>query len=164
MPTATNYMKITAYADGASSGNPGPAAIGVYIVDENDNQIATVSRVIGIATNNQAEYRAAIAALEMIARLNPPRATLHLDSELVARQLSGAYRVKSPSVAPLYLRASDLKRKLPNVTISTIRGTLNDQAHNLAQMALRKARPKKTNAPRAALPSRRSGSPAETDR
>jgi len=131
-------MHLKIYTDGASSGNPGPAAIGVSIKDENGKKLAHFSRYIGIATNNQAEYRAVIAALEVAIILGPAKATLYLDSELVARQLTGVYRIRSPSLKTPALEARKLMNRLFHLTIVHIDGSENKEAHALAQVTLRR--------------------------
>lgn len=133
-------MRLKIYTDGASSGNPGPAAIGVSIRDENGKKLVSLSRHIGLATNNQAEYRAVIAALEAAIKLKPTEVTLHLDSELVARQLTGIYKVKSPSLANLYSQAWKLAKGFRDLTIVSVSGSENKEAHALAQTALKKFR------------------------
>jgi len=131
-------MRLKIYTDGASSGNPGPAAIGVSIKDENGRKLTNLSRYIGIATNNQAEYRAIIAALETALKLKPAEVTLYLDSELAVRQLTGVYRMKSHSIKTLALEARKLIRKFSHLTIVHINGSENKEAHRLAQAALRR--------------------------
>ncbi|GAH88486.1 unnamed protein product, partial [marine sediment metagenome] len=86
--------RVVIYADGASRGNPGPAAIGAVIKDERGRLIASISQRIGKATNNQAEYRAIITALEEADRLGARQVDIKMDSELVVRQINGEYRVK----------------------------------------------------------------------
>ena len=95
-------MKLIIYADGASRGNPGPAAIGASIRDETGVELATVSERIGRATNNVAEYRAAIEGVRKAKVLKATNIELRMDSELVVRQLAGMYRVKHPALQPLY--------------------------------------------------------------
>ena len=87
--------------DGGSRGNPGPAAIGAVLYDSNNTVITTISQAIGRTTNNQAEYRAVIAALEEAVRLGARQVDLRIDSELIVRQLSGQYRVKKEELKPL---------------------------------------------------------------
>jgi ribonuclease HI len=103
-------MHLRIYADGACRGNPGPAAIGAVIIDEQQRELVKISEYIGQGTNNKAEYRAVIAALKEAIKFNPTEATLFLDSELVARQLTGNYKVKSASIIPLYNEAVRLLR------------------------------------------------------
>jgi len=124
-------------ADGASRGNPGPAAIGVTIKDEQGRLIASISRRIGTATNNQAEYRALIAALEKATRLGTREANIYLDSELVVKQINGKYRVRNPALKPLYHQVKQLQSQLEGFTITHIPRQQNIKAHNLAVLALR---------------------------
>jgi ribonuclease HI len=96
-------MKLVVYADGASRGNPGPAAIGASIRDENGVELATVSERIRRATNNVAEYRAAIQGVRKAKQLGATNVDLRMDSELIVRQLAGIYRVKHPALQPLFV-------------------------------------------------------------
>jgi ribonuclease HI len=123
-------------ADGASRGNPGPAAIGATIKDEQGGMIARISRSIGRATNNQAEYRAVIAALREAVRLGAREVDIRLDSELVVRQLSGRYRVKNATLKALYQEAKGLLELLETVTIRHVPREQNREADRLANMAL----------------------------
>jgi ribonuclease HI len=86
---------LVIYTDGAARGNPGPAAIGVVIRDEGGNTIASISRRLGVTTNNQAEYRAVIAGLEKAISLGTRRIMIKSDSELVVKQLNGQYKIKN---------------------------------------------------------------------
>ena len=81
--------RVIIHADGASRGNPGPAAIGATIKDEKGQLLAAISQRIGRATNNQAEYRALIAALEKAVKLGASEASIYLDSELIVKQITG---------------------------------------------------------------------------
>jgi len=94
--------RVVIYADGASLGNPGLAAIGATVKDEQGRLVASISQAIGRTTNNQAEYRAVIAALEEAVRLGASKANIYLDSELIVRQINGKYRVKKAALKPLY--------------------------------------------------------------
>ena len=123
-------------ADGASRGNPGPAAIGAAIRDEEGRVVARISRRIGVATNNQAEYRALIAGLKEALRLGARAVDIRLDSELVVRQVSGRYRVKNAALLPLFQEARQLVGRLEEFSISHIPGSQNADAHRLADVAL----------------------------
>ncbi len=131
-------MKMTINTDGASYGNPGPAAIGAVIRNEQGKVIANISQPIGQTTNNQAEYRAIIAALEEAVRLEANQVDLRTDSELIVRQISGQYRVKKASLKPLYLRVKQLQSQFQGCTIAHVAGEENEEAHNLANRALKR--------------------------
>jgi ribonuclease HI len=131
-------MHLNIYADGASWGNPGPAAIGAVIKDGKQKELAGVSQYIGEATNNQAEYQAVIAALKAAARFKATGVTLYLDSELVARQLTGSYKVRNLFLFPLYKEAAELCKKFDNLSIVHVGHDGNIEAHALAKAALKK--------------------------
>ena len=122
-------------SDGASRGNPGLAAIGATIKNEQGRMVASVSRAIGRATNNQAEYRALITALEKAAALGAQRVDVRLDSELVVRQIQGRYRVKNEALRPLYLRAVELLKGFAGFTIANVPREENAEADRLANQA-----------------------------
>jgi len=122
--------------DGASRGNPGPAAIGVTIKDEQGKLIAAISQAIGRATNNQAEYRAIIVALEEAIRLQSEQVELFSDSELLVRQINGRYRVKNVALQPLYQQVKQLQGQLKSFTITHIPREENTEADSLANKAL----------------------------
>ncbi len=129
--------KVVICADGASSGNPGPAAIGAIIKDEQDNLIARISQRIGATTNNQAEYRAIIAALEKAIGLGAREVELRSDSELVVKQIKGRYRVKKATLRPLYQKVVQLTGSLETFTITHIPRSQNREADRLANKALK---------------------------
>ena len=132
-------MHLKIYTDGASWGNPGPAAIGAVIKDEQQKELVEISQYIGQGTNNQAEYRAVIAALKAAIRFKAAEVTLYLDSELIVRQLAGSYKVKSRSLFPLYTEAAELSKRFANLSVIHIRHGGNAEAHALAKTALKKA-------------------------
>ena len=123
--------------DGASRGNPGPAAIGVVIRDEQKKVLAHISRAIGRTTNNQAEYKAIIAALETVSRLGITEVDMRSDSELVVRQINGRYRVKNAGLIPLYMKVKQLQSRMTGFTITHIPREENKEADSLAGKALR---------------------------
>ncbi len=127
--------KLVITTDGAAVPNPGPAAIGATIKDEHGQLIASISQAIGQATNNQAEYRAIIAALETAIQLKADQVKLLSDSELIVQQVNGNYRVKNTALKPLYLRVKQLQSQLQSFTIAHIPSEKNE-AHNLANAAL----------------------------
>ena len=127
---------LVIFTDGASRGNPGAAAIGAIIKDEEDRAVAVISQRIGRATNNQAEYRAIITALDKALRLGARRVTLNSDSELAIKQIKGEYRVKVVGLKPLHQQVKALQSRFSGFTIKYIPGEHNTEAHNLAQRAL----------------------------
>ena len=137
-------MRLIIYADGASWGNPGPAAIGAVIKDEQQKTLVKVSRYIGERTNNQAEYQAVIAALKEAARFKSDLATLYIDSELIAKQLAGSYKVKNLFLFPLHKEAVELCKKFTRLSIVLVGHEGNNEAHALAKAALQKFTSQKT--------------------
>ena len=129
--------RVVIFTDGASRGNPGPAAIGAIIKDEQGNPITSISQPIGRTTNNQAEYRALIAALEEAKRLGVDQVDICSDSEWLVKQISGRYRVKAASIKPLYQRVRQLQSQFKGFTITHIPRSENAEADSLANMALK---------------------------
>ena len=122
-------------ADGAARGNPGPAAIGATIKDEQGRLIARISQRIGIATNNRAEYRAVIAALKEAIRLGAKKVDISIDSQLVVRQIGGRYRVKNVRLKPLFQEVKRLTERLEAFTVAHVPRNQNTEADSLANMA-----------------------------
>lgn len=104
----TGAGMIFLYADGASRGNPGPAAYGVHIVDSSGVLIADLGEQLGIATNNQAEYSGVIAGLRFLTTTQHRSVTIRLDSKLVVEQLSGRWKIKNPGMQELAIEAQGL--------------------------------------------------------
>jgi ribonuclease HI len=129
--------RVIICTDGASLGNPGLAAIGAIIKDEQGRLIARISQRIGQTTNNQAEYRAIIAALQKAISLGARQVELNSDSELVVKQINASYRVKKPALKPLYQKVKQLQDSLESFSITHIPGQQNTEAHKLAHLALR---------------------------
>jgi ribonuclease HI len=128
--------KLVIYTDGASRGNPGPAAIGVVIQDESGRIVDTISQCLGVTTNNQAEYRAIIAGLERALALGAEHVELHSDSELIVRQLSHLYKVKNEGLKPLFRQVEGLRAKLLNLAVIYIPREKNSYADKLANHEL----------------------------
>ncbi|MDP2207930.1 MAG: ribonuclease HI family protein [Bacteroidota bacterium] len=103
-------MKINAFIDGASRGNPGESGIGVLLIDEAGNTLASINGYIGKATNNIAEYTALIACLKKAKDLNCTKITIHSDSELLVRQMNGQYRVKNEGIKEIFERVHRVLR------------------------------------------------------
>ena len=130
-------MKLIINTDGLSKGNPGTAAIGATIKDERGKMLATISQRIGITTNNVAEYKALIAALQKALKLKATQVEVRSDSELMIRQLSGRYKIKSVVLRPLYLEAAQLLGQFESVTLKSIPRELNPAADKLANDAVK---------------------------
>jgi len=128
--------KAVLYADGASRGNPGPAAIGAVIKDDKGRVLTRISKRIGRTTNNQAEYRAIIAVLEEAIRLGVARVEIRSDSELAVKQINGRYRVKNPALRPLYQRVRELQPLFQSFAINAIPRHQNAEADRLSNAAL----------------------------
>ncbi|MCX6797813.1 MAG: ribonuclease HI family protein [Candidatus Falkowbacteria bacterium] len=129
-------MKLTIYTDGGARGNPGPAGLGVVIYNEKKILIGEISEYLGVATNNQAEYKALIAALKKAKTLGATDLQFYLDSELVVKQLNREYKVKNKDLAPLFLEVYNLSLSFKNIKFSHIRRELNHEADQLANEAM----------------------------
>jgi ribonuclease HI len=126
--------KLVIYTDGGASPNPGPASIGAVIKDEHGLAVSLISRSIGIATNNEAEYQAVIAALEMASKLGAEIVEVRSDSEWLVRQVNGLYKVKAASIRPLYLAVKQAQLEFAQCVFKHIPRELNE-AHELADRA-----------------------------
>jgi len=104
------------YSDGGARGNPGPAAIGVLVCDDQDNKLTDHGEVIGEATNNIAEYTGVVRGLTLAAELGIEEADYFLDSELVARQLSGIYKLKAEHLRPFFMQVKEKEKKFKRVS------------------------------------------------
>lgn len=134
-----NYDKLIIFCDGGARGNPGPAGIGAVIYDKDKNILAEISEYIGEATNNQAEYRAVIAAIDKAREIRADELLFYLDSELVVRQLNGEYRVKNKELAPLFVKIYNASLDFKKVSYNHIPREMNKEADKLVNMALDKA-------------------------
>jgi ribonuclease HI len=134
--------RLEIYIDGASKGNPGPAGIGV-IISQSGEVIKNISRYIGTATNNIAEYTALIHALEEALILKAEYLKINSDSELLCRQIKKEYKVRDPDIAVLYNQAVHLISAFGEVSLQHIPRENNRGADKLANQAL-KERPGKS--------------------
>ncbi len=124
------------YCDGASRGNPGPAAMGALVIDPAGRVRHEVSERLGVATNNVAEYRGLIAGLEAALALGARRVEVRMDSELIVRQAIGRYKVKNPGLIPLHNRLLALRSRFDEVVFRHVPRTENRRADALANRAL----------------------------
>ena len=127
---------ITLEFDGGARGNPGPAGIGVVLRAEDGTELVTLGRFIGRATNNVAEYRALITALQKAKELGARRVAVRGDSELVVKQMKGEYRVKNEALRDLYDEAQGLIRGFEHATIDHNYRNKNALADKLANLAM----------------------------
>lgn len=125
-----------AYADGASRGNPGPAAWGCVYTTGDGEPLCGEAATLGETTNNVAEYRGCIAALERMRAWGVRRGVLRLDSELVVKQISGQYRVRQEHLKPLAARAQALRAGFDEMRIEHVPRRQNALADALANAAL----------------------------
>ena len=132
--TAPAAAGIRAWIDGASRGNPGEAGFGV-VVHENGS-IEEIAGFLGRTTNNVAEYAALVAALTFARRRDAQRLELFSDSQLLVRQLSGAYRVRAPHLVPIFLKVLELRRGIPRFRIQHVPRAENRAADALANRAI----------------------------
>jgi ribonuclease HI len=129
-------LKVVVNVDGGSRGNPGQAAIGVVVSDADGTVIDELAERIGVATNNVAEWRAVIKGIERARALGAREIELINDSELVARQLTGAYKVKHDSMKPLHAEALSALRGFDSWQIRNVRRAHNARADELVNEAL----------------------------
>ncbi len=128
--------RITIYTDGAARGNPGPAGAGAILTKDDGQVIVEVCRYLGEMTNNQAEYRALILAIEEAKRIGATDVAIFTDSELVVKQLTGDYRVKNEGIKPLHKKILELLREIGDYTIEHVPRENNRHADKLANLAI----------------------------
>lgn len=128
--------KLTTYTDGGARGNPGPAGIGIVIKNEDGETIEAYGRYIGETTNNQAEYKALIFALEKAAELGATEVACFLDSELVVKQLNHEYKVRDHDLAPLFLRIWNQLNKFKKAEFTHIPREKNKEADHEVNKAI----------------------------
>jgi ribonuclease HI len=125
------------FSDGAAKGNPGPSGAG-WLIRDPEGQVRTENgKFLGHGTNNEAEYQALTSALEAALALGAEAVRVHLDSELLVRQLNGQYRVKSDRLRKFYLQAQDLLRRFREYAIIHVPREKNQDADRLANEAIK---------------------------
>ena len=127
---------ITAYFDGGARGNPGPAGYGVHIVDALGNVLSEQHGSLGTATNNIAEYRGLIAALQWAVEHNVSPFVVKGDSQLIIEQMRGNYKVKNEGLKPLYLQARMLVMQIGDVRFEHVPRELNKDADRLSNLGM----------------------------
>lgn len=134
-------MKLVVNVDGGARGNPGPAAIAAVLRSPAGEVIDEAKQTIGVATNNVAEYRALLLGLERARSLGADEVEIVNDSELVAKQINGEYRVKHPDMKPLYAEAMRALSGFASWSIRSVPRAKNRDADALVNQALDAAIP-----------------------
>jgi ribonuclease HI len=129
-------VRVVVRVDGGSRGNPGPAAAAAVISTPDGDVLDEASLTLGRATNNVAEYRGLLLGLERARALGATEVDVVNDSELVARQISGAYKVKHPDMRPLYLEAMQALRGFERWSVRSVPRAQNADADALVNQAL----------------------------
>ena len=129
-------MSVKLFTDGGARGNPGPAAYGFVLEQEDGTVLAAHGEKIGIATNNVAEYTALIEGLRKAVELGVPVLEVVSDSQLMVKQMTGEYKVKNEGLQPLWREASALARRIPVLSYRWVRREHNELADRLLNEAL----------------------------
>jgi ribonuclease HI len=135
-PSLAFGLKLRVHVDGGARGNPGPAAIGVVLSTPDGDVLDEAAERIGVATNNVAEYRALLLGLERAHALGATEVEVINDSELVARQVGGAYKVKHAGLRPLYDQAMTALRGFERWSVRSVPRAQNARADGLVNAAL----------------------------
>lgn len=137
MSSAAAARRLLIYTDGAARGNPGPAGLGALLRDAATGEVlAELARFLGVRTNNYAEWTAVEEALREALRLGATHVDLRMDSELVARQISGRYRVKHPDLKPIHASVMTMLGQLDGYTVGHVPRELNKDADRLSNVAI----------------------------
>ncbi|HET9851889.1 MAG TPA: ribonuclease HI family protein [Candidatus Limnocylindrales bacterium] len=129
-------MRLLIHTDGAARGNPGPSGAGAILRDADGAVVAEIAEPLGHATNNVAEWTAVRLALEEARRLGATYVDLRMDSQLVARQITGVYRVKHPDLKPIHAAVMALLRSFDGYTVGHVPRELNKDADRLSNLAI----------------------------
>ena len=132
-------MKLVVHVDGGARGNPGPAAVAAVAATPDGDVVGERNEYIGEATNNVAEYRAVLLALELAKELGAGEVEIHNDSELVARQIGGEYKVKNPGMKQLHAETMEKLRGFDSWAVRNVRREHNARADELVNEALDEA-------------------------
>jgi ribonuclease HI len=133
-------MRAIVHVDGGARGNPGPAAAACVISTPAGDVLGEHAQLLGEVTNNVAEYRALLLGLERARELGVSDVEVVGDSELIAKQINGAYKVKHAALKPLYLQALAALRGFERWSVRTVPRARNAQADALVNAALDQAR------------------------
>ncbi len=128
--------EVIAHTDGASRGNPGPAAAGFILINPDGTQLQAKAFFLGRNTNNVAEYTGIVKALEAAIEVGAKRLTVFSDSELLVKQINGEYKVKSEQIRPLFQQAVELLGRFENWKVQYVSREKNKEADKLVNQAL----------------------------
>ena len=146
MSRAAKPESLVLYIDGAARDNPGPAGIGI-VIKHAGRIVAEIGEFIGPTTNNVAEYRALLRALEEAKARGAKAVEVRSDSELLVKHLKREYKVKSPDLSPLYLEANRLLTSFARYTVTKVPRGANAAADALANRAIDVANPESSMEP-----------------
>jgi ribonuclease HI len=132
-------VKVVVHVDGGARGNPGPAAVAAVASTPEGEQLGERNAFIGEATNNVAEYRALLLGLELARDLGATEVEVVNDSELIARQIGGEYKVKHVGLKPLFTEAMGALRGFDAWAVRSVRREQNERADELVNEALDEA-------------------------
>ncbi len=132
-------MKVVVHVDGGARGNPGPAAAACVITSTSGEVLGEDAQLLGTATNNVAEYRALLLGLKRARELGASEVEVVGDSELIAKQVKGSYKVKHEALRPLHAEATAALRAFDNWSIRTVPRAQNEHADALVNRALDRA-------------------------
>jgi ribonuclease HI len=131
--------KVVVHVDGGARGNPGPAAAAAVATTPGGDPLAERKLYVGEATNNVAEYRAVLLGLELARELGAKEVEVVNDSELVARQIGGEYKVKHAGLKPLFIETMSALRDFERWSVRSVRRESNERADELVNEALDEA-------------------------
>ncbi len=133
---AGSSLACKLFTDGASRGNPGEAGAGSVLLDGGDQELAARSCYLGKCTNNVAEYKALIMGLQSVLELDCGKVEIFLDSQLIVRQIQGSYKVKHPTLKPLFIQVNALLAKVDSWTVAHVPREQNKRADELANKGI----------------------------
>ena len=136
LPTGPGISRMRVYSDGAARGNPGPAGAGAVLVDPSGQVVDRLGKLLGVQTNNLAEYTGLLIGLRRARDLGVHEVEVYADSELMIRQLGGRYQVKSPSLRPLYEEALELLNGFQRVKLVHVPREMNAAADEMSNRAI----------------------------
>lgn len=132
----SDFKRLNIFIDGAARGNPGPAGVGIVVTDDSFNNVKSIARFIGNATNNVAEYTALIFGMEEARNLGAKELVINTDSELIAKQLGGEYKIKNSALKELYAKVMQILKSFSEVRVNQIGRENNKGADKLANKAI----------------------------